>query len=42
MYFIKVYTTVQKFGVFTAFKRISYAHQGCIYLIKNTVKRETL
>jgi len=39
----KSYITVQKFGVgkilFLMFvKEVSYAHQGFIYLIKNTVK----
>ncbi len=37
------YTIVQKFGVckalsFMFLKEVSYAHQGCIYMIKNTVK----
>ncbi len=37
------YTIVQKFGVckalrFMFLKEVSYAHHGCIYLIKNTVK----
>ncbi len=33
--------TIQKFGVreyLMFWKDVSYAHQGCIYLIKNTVK----
>ncbi len=33
--------TIQKFGVrddLMFCKDVSYAHQGCIYLIKNTVK----
>ncbi len=38
----KMYTfTIQKFGVrddLMFCKDVSYAHQGCIYLIKNTVK----
>ncbi len=38
------YTTVQKFGVciinINVFESsLSYAHQDCIYLIKNTVKQ---
>ncbi len=35
-----IHTTVQMFGVgkfYNLFKKVSYAHQGCIYLIKNTV-----
>ncbi len=39
----KMYITVQKFGVYEKFsKGVSYAHQGCICLIKNTVKTEIL
>ncbi len=30
------YTAVQKFGISKIFNGVSYAHQGCIYLIKNT------
>ncbi len=35
------YTTIQKFGVSNILmflKEVSYIHQGCIYLIKITVK----
>ncbi len=34
------YTTVQSFGIRNIyfFRDVSYAHQGCIYLIKNTIK----
>ncbi len=28
--------TVQKIGISKIFKEVSYAHQCCIYLIKNT------
>ncbi len=40
--FVKVSETVHKFGVeFCMFlKETSYAHQGCIYLIKNIVKQK--
>ncbi len=44
-YFEIYYTIVQKFGVgkglfllFVLLKEVSYAHQDCIYLIKNTVQ----
>ncbi len=37
------YTTFQKFkmcfnNIYNFFKEFSYAYQGCIYLIKNTLK----
>ncbi len=39
---LHMYTTIQKFGfgwIFKCFwKKSLYAHQGCIYLVKNTVK----
>ncbi len=28
--------------VFNVFKEVSYAHQGCIYLIKNTEKNPVI
>ncbi len=41
-----MHTTIQKFGVgkiiLMFLKEVSYAYQGCIYLIKNTVKTVTL
>ncbi len=40
--FAQIYTAVQKFGIrknFNIFKEVSSAHQGCIYLIKNTEKQ---
>ncbi len=42
-----LYGIVQKFAVDEIcfphfFKEVSYAHQGCIYLIKNSVKRVQL
>ncbi len=35
-----MHTTVEKFGVCKMFEyfKVSYSHQGFIYLIKNTVK----
>ncbi len=33
-----IYTTVQSFGISKKFLKVSSAHRGCIYLIKNTVK----
>ncbi len=36
--FSGIYTAVQKFGITKIFN-VSYAHQGCIYLIKNTEKK---
>ncbi len=33
-----LYTAVQKYGISKMFNGVSYAHQGCIYLIKNTEK----
>ncbi len=37
-----IYTAVESLGsvgFFMFFKEVSYAHQGCIYLIKNTEKK---
>ncbi len=31
---LKIYTTIQKFGEGKGLKEVSYANQGCIYLIK--------
>ncbi len=39
------YTTGQKFGIIKMFqflKEVSYAHQGCIHLINNTVKKSNM
>ncbi len=35
---------IQSFGAigFVMFLKVSYAHQGCIYLIRNTVKTNTV
>ncbi len=35
------YTAAQKFGISKIFKGVSSAHQGCIYLIKNTEKKNS-
>ncbi len=41
-----MYTTIWKFGggkIFKWFlKEVSYAHQGCIYLIKNKSKNSNI
>ncbi len=41
-----MHTTIQKFGVgkiiLMFLKEVSYAYQGCIYLMKNTVKTVSL
>ncbi len=39
------YTAVQKFEIskiFHVFNGVSYAHQGCIYFIKNTEKNSNI
>ncbi len=35
-----MYFTFQTFGVCTFLKEVSWDHQGCMYLIKNTVKQK--
>ncbi len=37
-----IYTAVQKFGISKIFNGVSDAHQGCIYLIKNTEKNSNV
>ncbi len=40
---VYIYTTVEKFWISKTcdvFKEVSYAHLGCIYLIKNTEKKQ--
>ncbi len=44
MHLKNVYTAVQKFGISKIFSVfwVSYAHQGCIYLIKITEKNSNI